>query len=66
MREADDHPARNAIVLHYFVRRRAPRYALPWWDESLFHIAGTMALVLLILPIIVTTMSVLTWLLLQL
>ena len=52
-------------MLDYFVRR-AERHALPWWDESLFHIVGTMAMVLLILPVIVVAMSVLTWMLLQL
>jgi hypothetical protein len=57
---------RSVQVLDYFVRRRARRHALPWWDESLFHIVGTMALVLLILPVVVVTMSVLTWMLLQL
>jgi hypothetical protein len=66
MREAADKADRNVEVLDYFVRRRTQRHALPWWDESLFHIVGTMALVLLILPMVVVTMSVLTWLVLQL
>jgi len=67
MRETQDHPRRAAIVLDYFARRRrVERHALRWWDESLFTIVGTMTLVLVILPLIVVTMSVLTWLLLQL
>jgi hypothetical protein len=65
MRETEDQVGRENLVLDYFGRRVESR-ALPWWDESLFHIVGTMALVLLILPVIVVTMSVLTWLLLQL
>jgi hypothetical protein len=67
MRESTDQLG-HGVVLDYFGGRprRTETHALPWWDESLFHIAGTMALVLLILPVIVVTMSVLTWLLLQL
>jgi hypothetical protein len=65
MRETEDQLGRGGVVLDYFGRRVAERHALPWWDESLFHIVGTMALVLLILPLVVVTMSVLTWLLLQ-
>ena len=66
MSETADQADRSARVLDYFARHRTPRHALPWWDESLFHIVGTMALVLVILPVVVVTMSVLTWLLLQL
>lgn len=68
MRETHD-PSGPGVVLDYFAGRRTPRTdgrALPWWDESLFHIVGTMALVLLILPVIVVTLSAVTWLLLQL
>jgi hypothetical protein len=67
MRETQQQPDRTAMVLDYFVGpRRGKRSALPWWDESLFTIAGTMALVLVILPVVVVTLSVVTWLLLQL
>ena len=66
MRETPEHSDQPVTVLDYFARHRARRHALPWWDESLFSIAGTMALVLVILPVIVVTMSFLTWLLIQL
>jgi len=69
MRESTNQPVRGGVVLDYFGgrrRRQSDGHALPWWDESLFHIVGTMALVLLILPVIVLTLSVLTWMLLQL
>ena len=46
MRDTADQADRSVRVLDYFVRRRAQHHALPWWDESLFTIAGTMALVL--------------------
>ena len=66
MRETPDHPRPHATGARLFAAVAPQRHTLPWWDESFFTIVGTMALVLVILPVIVVTMSVLTWLVLQL